>query len=105
MYEKFIEQADSPAEKDKFIDEMMKVYDKRIKYFGEEGYVLGRKATSWLKYKLGGGNDNSNEELKNILAQQFSDRHYTIVLAFAEEVDFEALNFPRAHNLKSRTNV
>ena len=30
----------------------MKLYDKRIKYFGDKGYVLGRKANHWLKYKL-----------------------------------------------------
>jgi hypothetical protein len=52
MYEKFIENASTPAEKDKLVDELMKLYDKRIKYFGEKGYVLGRKATHWLKYKL-----------------------------------------------------
>ncbi len=67
MYEKFIEQADSPEEKDKLIDEMMKIYDKRIKYFNEEGYVLGRKATHWLEYKLGGDRSLSNEEMKDIL--------------------------------------
>ncbi len=39
-------------EKDKYIDEYMKMYDKKIKYFGQEGYNFGRKATSWLKYKL-----------------------------------------------------
>ncbi len=71
MYEKFIEQANSPEEKEKFIDEMMKIYDKRIKYFGEEGYVLGRKATHWLKYKLGSDRDLSTEELKQTLQKGY----------------------------------
>ncbi len=72
MYEKFIEQADSPAEKDKFIDEMMKIYDKRIKHFGEEGYVLGRKATTWLKYKLGGERDAGSDDLKEVLQKGYN---------------------------------
>ncbi len=72
MYEKFIEEADSQAEKEKFIDEMMKIYDKRIKHFGEEGYVLGRKATHWLKYKLGSDRDQSNDELKETLQKGYN---------------------------------
>ena len=38
--------------KDKALDKLMKLYDKRIKYFDTKGYVLGRKATTWLEYKL-----------------------------------------------------
>ncbi len=72
MYEKFIEQANSPEEKDEYVDEMMKVYDKRIKHFNEEGYVLGRKATHWLEYKLGGNRDLSNEQMKEILQKGYN---------------------------------
>ena len=71
MYEHFIDQASSQADKDKLIDEMMRIYDKRIKYFGEEGYVLGRKATSWLKYKLGGEREQNTEEMKEILQKAY----------------------------------
>lgn len=52
MYQTWIENADTDAQKDKLIDEYMKLYDQRIKYFGQEGYVLGRKGTNWLKFKL-----------------------------------------------------
>jgi tetratricopeptide (TPR) repeat protein len=52
MYEQLIEEADTPAERDKYIDDLMRIYEKRIRHFGEKGYVLGRKATHWLKYKL-----------------------------------------------------
>jgi tetratricopeptide (TPR) repeat protein len=75
MYEKFIEQASTPADKDKYIDEMMKIYDKRIKYFGEEGYVLGRKATTWLDHKLvrdrEQNEEQNNEQLKAVLQQAY----------------------------------
>jgi len=33
-----------------YFDTLMMIYDDRIKYFGEEGYVLGRKGKEMLKY-------------------------------------------------------
>lgn len=71
MYETFIQQADSPEQKDEYIDELMKIYDKRIKYFGEEGRLLGLKASDWLEYKLGGNRDLSNEQMKEILQKGY----------------------------------
>ena len=52
MYESLIEAAKTDAEKDKITADLMKLYDKRVKHFGQEGYVAGRKATSWLRYKI-----------------------------------------------------
>jgi tetratricopeptide (TPR) repeat protein len=68
MLEHKIENASTDAERDLLIDEYMKLYDKRIKYFGEKGFVLGRKGTSWLKYKLSADRVNTpeGEELKAI---------------------------------------
>jgi tetratricopeptide (TPR) repeat protein len=71
MYEKLIETASSPEEKSKYIDELMKLYDKRIKYFGEKGYVLGRKATAWLKYKLDNDRNLDNGDLKETLKKGY----------------------------------
>ncbi len=39
------------AKKDKYIDTLMMVYDQRIKYFGQEGYVLGKKGVDLYKYR------------------------------------------------------
>jgi len=61
MLEEKIEKTTTDAERDKLIDQYMKLYDKRIKYFGEEGFVLGRKGTSWLKYKLSQDRENTPE--------------------------------------------
>ena len=72
MYETFIEKTNSSAEKEKFIDEMMRIYDKRMKHFGEEGYVMGRKATTWLKYKLEEGRDVASDESKEILRKGYN---------------------------------
>lgn len=66
MYQNFVDNASTPEEKNKFIDELMKIYDKRIENFGEKGYVLGRKGTDWLKYKVF-EQDLSIEEQKNAL--------------------------------------
>lgn len=52
IYESLIENAKTDAERDKYLDEVMKMADQRIKYFGGKGFVFGRKGTTWLKYKL-----------------------------------------------------
>ncbi len=42
------------------------MYDRRIKYLGREGFVLGRKGTAWLKYKLNTDEELSDEAMKNV---------------------------------------
>ena len=56
------------VERDKILEKYMKMYDQRIKYFGQKGFVLGRKGTAWLEYKLHETRENSaeGEALKNI---------------------------------------
>jgi len=71
MYEAFIESAETQAEKDKFIDQLMKIYDKRIKHFNEEGYVMGRKATAFLEYKLNTENPPEGDALKETLKKGY----------------------------------
>ncbi|HKJ80036.1 MAG TPA: hypothetical protein VKA10_10895 [Prolixibacteraceae bacterium] len=71
MHESMIENASSPEERKKNIDQLMKIYDKRIKYFNQEGYNLGRKATSWLEYKLGENSKLDNDEMKEALKQGY----------------------------------
>lgn len=68
MYEYFIENAKTEAERNKLINDYMKLYDKRTKYFDQKGYILGRKGTYWLKYKLHADNETppEGEELKKI---------------------------------------
>ncbi len=50
MVEYFMKKAGSEEAKAKYVDTLMMIYDQRIKYFGREGYVLGRKASDLLKY-------------------------------------------------------
>jgi hypothetical protein len=72
IYEPLIEMAGTDEEKDKLLDELLKVYDKRIKYFGEEGNVLARKASALLKYKVSEReNPVEGEELNEVLRKSY----------------------------------
>ena len=51
MYKDLIETEKNDALKSKLIDTLMLVYDNRIKYFGEEGKVLGSKGIDMLRYR------------------------------------------------------
>jgi tetratricopeptide (TPR) repeat protein len=73
IFEYLIENAKTDAEKDKYLDEFIKGYDQRIKYFGGEGFVNGRKGTTWLKYKLDENRTNQIEgdELKEVMLKGY----------------------------------
>ena len=68
MYESMIENAATDEERDALIEDYMKLFDKRMKHFGQKGYVMGRKGTAWLKYKLSQNRQNApeGEDLKAI---------------------------------------
>lgn len=66
MYESFLEKATSKVEKTMHLDTIMNIYDRRIKYFGQKGFVMGRKGTTWLRYNLPPADDLSNDELMGI---------------------------------------
>ena len=51
MYKTFIEQEKDPLKKTALCDTIMMIYDQRIKYFGDEGNVLGRKGVDLLRYR------------------------------------------------------
>ncbi len=46
-----IENAKDDQTREAFIDTLMLMYDKRIKYFGEEGKVLGKKGVDLIQYR------------------------------------------------------
>ena len=51
MYKYFLENATDPALKTAYCDTIMMLHDQRIKYFGEEGKVLGIKGVDLLRYR------------------------------------------------------
>ncbi len=73
IYESLIENAKTDAERDKYLDEYMKGYDQRLKYFGGKGFILGRKGTAWLKYKLDENRTTpiEGEELKQVMQKGY----------------------------------
>lgn len=66
MYNTLIEKANTDVEKEKLLNESLPVYDNRIKYFGEKGYVLGRKAKAYLDFYLNTDKKVDDEKLKKI---------------------------------------
>jgi tetratricopeptide (TPR) repeat protein len=66
MYESMIEKAVNKADKQRYLDSLMKLYDRRIRFFEKKGYVLGRKGTSWLRFNLPPAEDITNEQLAAI---------------------------------------
>lgn len=52
MYETFIEEATDDAVKSAYVDTLMMIYDKRIEYYGQEGFVRGRQGVDLLKYRI-----------------------------------------------------
>lgn len=51
MYRTLIDKTKDEAQKNKYIDTLLSIYDKRIENFGQKGYVLGRKGTDVLRYR------------------------------------------------------
>ena len=70
MYEAKIDASEDWSVKNLYIDSLMNVYDRRVKYFNQKGFVLGRKGTDFLKYKL--ANEGlGDDELKSILKKGY----------------------------------
>jgi len=79
MYEELVTSTTDTAKRDAYIDTLMMVYDRRIKYFDQKGFVLGRKGTDYLKFKL----DNQNltdDQLKAILKEGYGELKEAIEL-------------------------
>lgn len=65
LWEHFIENAKEEAVRQAYVDTLLMVYDKRLKYFGDykmypEGWILGRKGLEIVKYRR-----NNIHSLKN----------------------------------------
>ncbi len=70
MFEAKFNQANTWTEKNFYIDSVMNVYDKRIKYFGEKGFVRGRQGVDYSKFKT--QNENwTDEQLNEIMKKAY----------------------------------
>lgn len=62
IFESFVQETNDQNLKGKYIDTLMQVYDRRIKYFNQRGYILGRQGTDFMKFKL--SNEDMTDELR-----------------------------------------
>lgn len=51
LVDELIQNETDKAKRDKYIDTLMMVYDKRIEYFGNEGFVLGKRGSELYKLR------------------------------------------------------
>ena len=65
MYKSFIRKQKEKEQKQKLVDTLLTIYDKRIENFGQKGFVLGKKGVDIMKYRK----KDSYEEAYNILAE------------------------------------
>ncbi len=71
IYQSLIEGTSDHKLKHPYVDTLMQVYDRRIKYFDQRGYILGRQGTDYLKYHLDNGDITDNER-KPILKKGYN---------------------------------
>lgn len=70
MFESKFEKATNWNEKNFYIDSIMNVYDRRIKYFDEKGFVRGRQGVDFIKYKSL-KEDWTDDQLKDFLKKGY----------------------------------
>ena len=66
IFQDKIEKAQDTAIQSAYFDTLMHIYDKRMMYFGEDGYVLGKKGKDMLRY-----NNKDYENAYTTLKQSF----------------------------------
>jgi len=67
--------------KEKYIDTLMIVYDKRIQYFGKEGYVLGKKGSDLYKLRPS-AYEESYEILKKSIQLEGNESNGPVLIYF-----------------------
>ncbi len=83
IFTDMLEEAKDPALQKAYFDTLMMIYDDRIKYFGEEGYVLGRKGKDMLKY-FGNEYNKAFSVLKKSVELEKSESDLNVLLALME---------------------
>lgn len=71
IYQDLIEKTKDQKLKYAYIDTLMQIYDHRIKYFDQKGYILGRQGTDYMKYKLE-NEDLTDDQVKPIMKKGYN---------------------------------
>ncbi len=90
IYQDIIEKTTDRKLKNLYVDTLMQVYDKRIKYFDQKGFNLGRQGTDYMKYNL----DNENltdDQKKPILKKGYNYVSESVKLQGSESEDIVLL--------------
>lgn len=53
MHQDFIDKSNDQKTKNAYLDTLMQIYDKRIKYFDKKGFNLGRQGIDYFRIKIG----------------------------------------------------
>lgn len=72
LYQSLIEKTSDRSLKNHYIDTLMMVYDKRIKYFDQKGANLGRQGTDYFKYELLNNDNLSDDKLIPIMKKGYN---------------------------------
>ena len=80
-----------PEQKKEYVDTLMLIYDQRIEYFGNEGYVLGRKGADLLRYDKSKFLD-ANQILARSIAMQKNSSDAGAILAYFNTLDLMVKN-------------
>ena len=80
-----------PEKKKEYVDTLMLIYDQRIEYFGNEGYVLGRKGADLLRYDKSKFLD-ANQILARSIAMQKNSSDAGAILAYFNTLDLMVKN-------------
>jgi tetratricopeptide (TPR) repeat protein len=82
MVEYFLRKEKTIEAKDKYVDTLMMIYDQRIKYFGREGYVLGRKGSDLIKYRPDNYEDAYNIFKRSVEIQGNQSESFVVAYYF-----------------------
>lgn len=79
-----IEKAESKEEKAELLDSLINMYNKRIKYFDQEGYVTGKKGVHFMRYteKTTDNFKQGYEYLKKAIELQGKDAGAGVLVTF-----------------------
>lgn len=83
IFSQKIDETKDLTRKAAYFDTLMMLYDDRIKYFGEEGYVLGRKGKDILKYH-GDQYHKTYKMFKRSVELDKTEADVNVVVAFME---------------------
>jgi tetratricopeptide (TPR) repeat protein len=81
-----------PAARKLLIDTLMLVYDQRIKYFGKEGYVLGRKGADLYQYRPDAYEESFNTLKKSVALEGNASASAILVFYFRTSIDMVTNN-------------